>query len=187
MTLYECKPMMAKISKAQCMRNRSQRDDHGSNKMADARCKSCAGVGEPTKIDTQEIIETATKNKPCKMASEGCKAFSWKAGYCWKHHPDHVANKKAACADKQIIRDIHKAAEPVVTFTDDQVRITEPKVSGHEIHCVNLIEVFKQKQAAELDVFICELSKLSDPVDKLMFAGLNPILKISTFSDCNIS
>lgn len=166
LTLYECKPMDARISEKQCKKNRAMQDNPAIGIMKDSRCKGCAGLGEPTKINVEEIA-MGTKGKSC--IADGCTTASWKHGYCWKHHPDHAANKKYACADKQAIRDIHKAA--VVTFTDDQVRVIEPVVaSNHEIHVVNLIDVFKQKQAAELDVFICELSKLTEPVDKLLYA-----------------
>ena len=102
--LFECLPMSAKISLKQCAHNRKQADDHRTGKMADIRCVGCAGLGESTIIDSGEIMA----NKHC--SEKGCDTVSWKQGFCWKHHPDHVANKKAACADKQAIRDIHKAA-----------------------------------------------------------------------------
>ena len=191
--LYECKPMNARISKAQCKTNRTMTDNLSIGIMKDARCKGCPGLGEPTLIDLEEITEMATnKNKPCVKADDGCKALAWKQGYCWKHHPDHMANKKAACADKQATRDIHKvdAAKTVEVFTDvfteagwvkggtlyteppPSPPVTEPlpPVTDHESHIINLIDVFKAKQAAEFDMFCCELSKLTEPVDKLLYA-----------------
>ncbi len=112
----------------------------------------------------------ATKHKPCLMVGEGCKAHAWKQGFCWKHHPSHAKNKVDACADKQAIRDIHKAAITGPALNEWEVGVIDHQVSDHEIHIVNLVDVFKQKQAAELDLFICELSKLAEPYDKLMFA-----------------
>ena len=53
-------------------------------------------------------MATKRKHKPCQLADEGCTAHSWKGGYCWKHHPENIANNKAACADKAEIRKIHK-------------------------------------------------------------------------------
>jgi hypothetical protein len=140
--------------------------------MRDVRCNGCPGLGEPTEINVEKIIDMAiNKNKPCIKVTEGCKALAWKQGYCWKHHPDHVANKKAACADKQAIRDIHKAtvAEQIAEHEGWEVIVAEPQVSDHEIHVINLLQVFKSKQAAELAIFANKLSQIEEPYDKLMF------------------
>jgi len=122
----------------------------------------------------------ATKNKPCLLASDGCKAFAWKQGYCWKHHPDHVANKAAACADKQAIRDIHKAAEIPLPCNDvlvaEEWQVIEceppPPVTGCEIHIINLLQVFRQQREAQLEQELAELDgdlkALAEPYDKMI-------------------
>lgn len=121
--LFECGPMMAKISRKQCEHNRKQCDDHSGGRMADARCKGCAGLGAALIINPEGIMA-----KRC-CSEKSCSTVSWKGGFCWKHHPDHLANKKAACADKQAIRDIHKKElQSVTTIIEQAARVQVPEI-----------------------------------------------------------
>lgn len=42
--------------------------------------------------------DMGTKGKVCDV--DGCSAFQWKAGKCWRHHPEHVAKREAKAAAK---------------------------------------------------------------------------------------
>jgi hypothetical protein len=144
--------------------------------MRDVRCNGCPGLGEPTEINVEEITEMATnKNKPCVKVAEGCKALAWKQGFCWKHHPDHVANKKAACVDKQEIRNIHKAAatpEQELIADWEVIESTTRSASTYEVGTINLLQMFRQKREADLNAEMQELSDdlaaLPEPFDQMI-------------------
>ncbi len=103
-----------------------------------------------------------------------CTNINWKSGKCYRHHPDNIA--KRTSVEVPVIRstpnDADKLAEvlkPVKTPSITESPITETKISDAEIHIVNLIYVFKQKQEAELTAFSEHLSSITDPVEKLLF------------------
>jgi hypothetical protein len=54
---------------------------------------------------------------------------------------------------------------PVISNTAPPV--TEPK---SDIHSIDLIDLFKQRQLEELDAFVRELQKLPTPFEKLQYA-----------------
>lgn len=155
--LFECVPMMAKISKKQCAYNRKQMDDHGGERLADARCRKCAGLGVAVTIDPEEIIVMATmKNKACKLVGEGCTSLAWKAGYCWKHHPDHVANKKEACEVKQAIRDIHKKAPAIIADASDPKKVEAMAAAARVAAHVEAAAVVQVKEIVQASASVCE-------------------------------
>ena len=136
LTLYDCTPMDARISQAQCKKNRGMSDNLAIGIMKDHRCKGCPGLGEPTTIALEGVM--GTKNKPC--VSEGCTRASWMGGFCWKHHPDHVANKAAALQSS-----LDKNAKEQTKLSD---RVT-------------LFEERLRKQYTALDVQMAKLTALN--------------------------
>ena len=164
MKLFECTRLSAKINEIACKTNRQR---------GVFACDKCPGLGAEVKVNTEETGMPKVERKECN--EPGCITKAWMGEFCWKHHPQHAENKKAACEDKAEIRQIHKRAEVLaveeacdksaaIKFESEQVR-----VSDHELHVINLIEVFKAKQAAELAAFSNQLSQLTEPYDKLMF------------------
>ena len=119
------------------------------------------------------------KNPICK--EEGCTTTSWKGGYYWKHHPENLWKKG-------LVKNLEKPVAPVApveieeleeaavieSYPDPPVKTEstpepDPPVTDHEVHIVNLIDVFKQKQAAELAAFTEKIGSFTDPYEKMMF------------------
>ena len=96
----------------------------------------------------------------------GCGNVAWQHMKCWKHHPTHVAKREAKLAE----------AKPVSETIDESgsqqqsMAATDPVATDHEHHVVNLLELFKSKQAAELEAFSGKLSQLVNPIERLTFA-----------------
>ena len=166
MIVQECERLRANINSHACKVNRQR------NVFA---CKGCPGLGAQIKIDTQPIIDREEGKPVAKnpiFKEEGCTTTSWKGGYCWKHHPENLFKKglvKKSVAPVEI-EELEEAAV-IESYPNPPVKEIEPDppVTDHEVHVVNLIDVFKQKQAAELAAFSNRLSEIKDPVAKLLF------------------
>jgi len=61
--LFECVPLSARISQAQCKINRARQDDHKTGTFAVIACKGCKGLGSSTVIDIEEVVVA----KQCKV------------------------------------------------------------------------------------------------------------------------
>ncbi len=100
-----------------------------------------------------------------------CLNINWKSGKCYRHHPENISKKNSVAVP--VIRstptDSDKLAEVMKPVKTPPIPATETKISDAEIHIVNLIYVFKQKQEAELTAFSEHLSNITDPVEKLLF------------------
>lgn len=110
-----------------------------------------------------------TKNKPCD--EPGCNTLSWKSGKCWKHHPENIAKKSVAPLVKPAVQAARDHVTEALFGEREAVKqvIESPPVTEHEVHIVNLMDVFRQRQAAELVAFAEKIGAITDPVEKLLF------------------
>lgn len=105
--------------------------------------------------------------------------MSWKSGYCWKHHPEHISNKKASREDKAEIAKIHKEAKDPFEGIDAGKKYAVPVTDPVSDHCIDLVQLFKAKQKSELKDFIEGLNEFSgDQLKKMEWA----FRRISTFA-----
>lgn len=154
MILYECERLSARISQAQCERNRSRVDNFANDVLAVNSCRGCSGLGAAVKIDVEGLSMTAKK---CSV--QGCTRQAQISGKCKSHHNGTPQRNIKSPA---FVADVVGESAPV---------IAEVPVSDHEIHVVNLVELFKAKQQEELEAFITTLSSLAaEPLKKLEYA-----------------
>lgn len=125
--LFECGPMMAKISRKQCEHNRKQCDDHSGGRMADARCKGCAGLGAAIIINPEGIM--AAK---CKVV--GCTKAVQKQGMCKAHlngsEPRKSVFKSPRVADASDTGKVAVMADAarVIAHIEQAARVQVPEI-----------------------------------------------------------
>lgn len=151
--LRRCAALCANITEQQCKINKK------SGRVFS--CDSCKGL--------EETDMTKKCNEP------DFSNINWKAGKCYRHHPENIAKKEALeirkiykeSAEVKPLPVIIECADPGAGSSYEAKPL--PVASDHEIHIVNLMNVFRQKQAAELDAFAARLGQITDPVEKLLF------------------
>lgn len=153
MILYECERLSARISQEQCQKNRKRVDNFANDVLAVNSCRGCSGLGAPVKIDVEGLSMAA---KVCSV--EGCVKRAQKAGKC-KAHLNGTTPRRTR---NPFVMPVPKS-DPVTV-------IVAPAVSSHELHIVNLLELFKQKQADEFDCFVKQLDGITEPMARLRFA-----------------
>ena len=180
-----CERMNAYLTEQQCKSNQK------SGRYIS--CSGCPGLGGEIEMSKahrgtcplckREDVLLISKNGECHRC--------YKRGAKRQNPLDTNRPMPAAPAKKEKKVDVHiqpkidhKAVciESIKPKIDNKsIRIPPPEVTApalkvetafteQEIHIINLIDVFKQKQAAELEEFIMDLSKQPSPYEKLMFA-----------------
>lgn len=184
-TLYRCERMDAFITQRTCDANRQRVDDLKNDIMAPGNCKGCPGL-------QQEAIDMAKNYRgTCPTCKRPDVLLISKNGDCHRCYKREQAGQDPNGTTRAMPSAPVKTDKAIRTYpqrpnlqsgalsetTRDGEALAPglivnpvPAVTDSEIHIVNLIDVFKQKQAADLDVFICELSKQPDPYSKLMYA-----------------
>jgi hypothetical protein len=193
--LFECAPLAAKISKVQCEKNRARKEDTNRGIWGVKACEGCAGLGN--KLESVEVKEMA---KVCSVKGCTKMAQGGKNGMCKAHFsgntPRPVRRDVVAseCSDKPLItaaqvKQYSGASsdfittvgrkDPVTTSAEKSALIDKmcvpiiPAVAAtlYEVHVTNLVELFKAKQQAELELLLSTLSSLdSEPLKKLEYA-----------------
>lgn len=143
MELLECKPLSARISRTTCESNK---------KRGTFACEKCDGLLNKN--------ESSVSNKTvCNI--RGCEKWAQIKGMCKTHYNKSLLQRTSALDDAT-------ERKEVVSLTVCGTPL--PAVSQHEKHIVNLLDMFKQKQAADLVNFAEKLSALKTPSEKLKFA-----------------
>lgn len=153
--LFRCERLSASITKGQCLINRK------SGRVLS--CDKCAGLGEEVQI-------MATHNTKCVV--DGCEKFRVLGDMCTKHGKEAGREKGPKPTPEELAEIRKRQCQKMLEAKRERGLIPvkqSPSETDHELHIVNLIEIFKQKQIADLETFIGKLSEIDDAYEKLKF------------------